>query len=455
MFCSSRIFCIKPYRLPRTLLFLLPLFLYGCNSDTDMVTADTVFRYHQSQSSAASDSRQQSGTAVFIDYSGSVYEGVKQANTAIDELLAIVAGPSTTYYRVGERVPQEISIAEPRNELRVPGNYREKTSLLREALQMITDKPRQSIFITDFELDENQRRKVIVDGNECVTGISLDAWAKSDFKRWLSAGHRIDFFVHPYGNDQRLYIIVFTPETAVPDPTAVINRFKPGEQLEHVAISLNLPALEPGYLQTTEKGFPASYPYFDTYNHTAGTHSEVYMIKRDDFLTDYIANPDIAQEEKRFLQKLYLENLPLLVESITLSAKVQDVSTNVAGLANMAWAVSAEDSAIYRQQAGKQPYPVNNLFDARLSADREVSLGFGTGADPYSVNSQQTFKIEIVPENIEWQSLSAYENLLKWRPKNACFMAPPLYKSITEAVNEVQAGMRPATLYTYYLHFYE
>lgn len=136
-----------------------------------------------------------------------------------------------------------------------------------------------------------------------------------------------------------------------------------------------------------------------------------------------------------------------------MKASVLDITSNLQGMLNLGFATSAADSALYRSQMAQAPLPVNSLFDVQLQADGAVSVGFASNADPQSVNIGQAFRLDIVPETIEWKSLEQYKEWLQWKTKSGGYQVPSLYRSISEAIVEVKANSMPFPLYTYYLYF--
>jgi hypothetical protein len=432
--------------------FLTLICFTGCDG-TDPFTKEVIVQYVDMTENRLDIGTHEQGIDVYVDYSMSVYEGIKAVSNSIDDLLGIVEGQSARFFRVGAKVPYEIDIRQRAHELRVPANFNERISLLNLALSQITEKPRQAVFITDFELDESNSRIVVVDGKEYRTAISLDPWAKVDFKRWLSAGHQIDFYIQPFGNEQKLYIAVFTPKSALSEGNAVVNRFNANGQMHHLSYALNLPKLQPSYLQTTEKAFPTDYPYFDTYSHWQNNESEVYQILRDPFVNDYLGNSVVPTADKWFLQKNYLKNAPSLLESIVLKTKTSDISTNLQGVLNLGYALSAEDTAMYLEQIMQPPVVMNNFFSLQQKADGEVQIGLANGVDPRSINLRQAFRIDVVPEEIKWKTLDNDKEWLMWRTRSGGFHVPALYRSLSEAIAELKASVFPSPLYTYYLYF--
>jgi hypothetical protein len=196
------------------------------------ITSEQVKQFHE-QSHPVSDVAVGEEIDAYFDYSLGMGEGMKATAAQNQALSDFLRGRRVRYFRVGNTPEPEgiADMASPQANLLNLENFRDIGSRLHRVIDLaVAAESRQSVFVTDFEatLDD----KVLTPGAPKPHRIDTKAWAQEPFRRWLTAGHRIDIFARRYSKpdwwfgdgrtliDNWIYTIIFTPGPLLRDRAA-------------------------------------------------------------------------------------------------------------------------------------------------------------------------------------------------------------------------------------------
>lgn len=388
---------------------------------------------------------------IFIDYSMSMQELLTDAIVHLEDLKAIIEGRKASFYRMGASNPVKISMANVQNEVRNLENYNETRTLLDKSLESIVSKTnQQSVFVSDFEMDQGYTRPVTIEGENRETSLVLDAWAKVSFKKWLLAGNQIDFFIKPY-NDRKLFIVFFTPQSSLKDNNAILNRFLASgnsNKLNRLTFSLNHFFVTSRY-KNSVKGFPEDYPYFDEESFCQNGYYESYSLVRGSFI-DYIKSDKIADEDKVFLRKKFLHKESNNQLDIQLNVSCYDLTENINNWNALKTQAELDDKAPITFNH-KENKTLPNIFQLKKLPNNELGIAFNPGLDPSEIDAENTILVKVQATKFTLKTSDASRNLLTWITRDGGFKVQVLYKSIYEAVNEAVINSKNKLLYAYIL----
>jgi hypothetical protein len=199
----------------------------SCTSDVSLVSSPELLeKFHKAYITTAAPQKSiappRDGEADFyMDFSGSMHEGIERSATLIDHLLTVFDPSISEGYAVHGSVERQdlLSMLDGQGKpffVKSVDNYHHDTSRLDLAIDRIVAKGRTAVFLTDFRKEDGTKSKEACGTNGLKTlNYYNSPWAHHGMEKWLQAGHRITIYSsHEFGSSStkyspRLFLILF------------------------------------------------------------------------------------------------------------------------------------------------------------------------------------------------------------------------------------------------------
>lgn len=411
---------------------------------------------------------------VYIDYSSGMYEAMYSSlQTSMNDIFTAAKSPKTIYYRAGATTPYKIDIEAKENIPSVTTNYTEKKSVLDAPIEMIIQRNRQAIFITDFEFVPTGQK--IFEGATATgrvkTWINTDAWAVELFEKWLSKGNRLDIYAAKFMRNgtqpQFVYALVFTPKQLVNQEDNFLKRIadldsKVSTNFYHFTFqsASQLIDKEQKEYDAMNGGLHQSLAPLDFVQKPA-IDFEYYQLGFKD-IDKYILG-DETEKDKRILRKIYWKGAMENYKDLAWGLKVYDMTETFSAYQQMQdqeppkYEIDPEtgDSTLVAGQTMAFKYiegkERKEVFDLVVNKDTQE---FGLKLKPDFIKPDkdgELYRIELYLQNATFNENADLAKILQWQDKEG-FMVSSLYKSVLEAMKRVEKTNNKK-LHTYYLQF--
>jgi hypothetical protein len=460
----------------KTAYFLLStLILFTACKKSSYTDADKLVQFHQlyvqqpEKKITAVDSLE-----IYIDYSSGMYEAMYSSlQTAMNDIFVAAQSPKTNYYRAGATMPYRIDIEAKENIPSVTTNYTEKKSILDKPIEMIVQRNRQAVFITDFEFVPTGQK--IFEGatptGRIKTWINPDAWAVELFEKWLSKGNRLDIYAAKFMRNgtqpQFVYALVFTPLAMLNQEDMFLTRIanldnKLSSNLYHFTFQTATQLIE-----TEQKDYDAM---------NGGLHSSLApleFIKKPEMGLEYyqLGFKDIdkyilgdeTEKDKRILRKLFWKGDVTTYKDLAWGLQVYDMTETFAAYQQVQEQAPAQyeidpetgDSTLMAGQTMAFKYVEGkkrtDIFDLVVNKETQE---FGLKLKPDFIKldkESELYRVELQLQGATFNENADLAKVLQWQDKEG-FAVRSLYESIVEAMKRVEKN-NTKKLHSYYVEF--